>query len=273
MYGVDAGESGATQPGVFVFNTLELGAMKWGYFLTDNGSNGVSVSEFNYGTMPAMSVVVARDDLVKAGDSSILVAARASQSFEVVDSLDAVIGSGVGTPQVGDVLTQLSQPLVAGERYTARVIGQSFGTTFVPIHRNGFPEQFNDGSKLSRIVIAPEDCRAGNAQFSISSSIVRPGVWGPARTYFGAMTLGLSDTPIVPFDNGQGMNELLVATYWVGALGQIGLNAMQGYVEMGFPIPAGPAWEGIVMHGQFIVFDDSVFRLSEVVGWKIFSAQ
>jgi hypothetical protein len=64
----------------------------------------------------------------------------------------------------------------------------------------------------------------------------------------------------------------LVTEFWVGALGYVAENTMSGQVSMLFPIANNPSLEGIVLLGQFVVFDVTGFRLSEVVGCKIQAA-
>jgi hypothetical protein len=269
MYGLEAGEAQALPgPGLFLFSLFELNLTKWGHLVRDT-VNGLAIDGFVYSRHPGVNGVVAIEEQIKAGDSMVMVSTNGPQSFEIVSQEGNVIGAATGPLQGGAVQTMLSEPLELGKRYTARLAGDATGATFVPLQRVGFPEQFADGSALQRVTIAPADYRVNNAEFSISAQVVRPGCLGPQQSYFGAMTLGLADTPIAPFDNGQGINELLLASYWVGALGEMRLNAKYGYVKMTFPIPNDPTWVGLVILGQFIVFDSAGFRLSEIVGFKI----
>jgi hypothetical protein len=255
-------------PGLFLFTQFETLVSKGGKLLTD-GASGLTMQEFVYAPLPVIEGAVVVEGSAKAGDAVVTVAAKAQRAFEILNSFGAVIGSGAGSPQGDDVQVPLAESLVLGGSYTVRVIGQPWGSPFVALQRSGFPEQFDDGTQFERITAVPTDYSVGNAGFGFTVPVLRPAFAGPQRTYFGAMTLGLARTPIAPFNNGQGINELLLASYWVGAIGEIGLNARQGHVRMNFGIPSDPSWHGLVLLGQFIVFDNTGFRLSEVVGWQI----
>ena len=208
-----------------------------------------------------------------SGDSFVAVFASKGVPFDVVDDTGAILGSGVGATDGGPVSVTLSQPLVFGHRYGARVQGATWVSTFTCVHRHGFPEPFSHGVSMSRIAISPGSYYSGNQDFSVSSSLRRIGTNWDGHDYFGAMTLGLETTPIVPFDNGNGLNSILAADYWVGALGFIRDGERSGFVRMKFPIPGSPSVEGLTLLGQFIVFEETGFRLSEIIGFKIQPAQ
>lgn len=267
MYGLETGEAvNLPGPGVFLFSLLETNMTKGGT-LVRGMSGSLTVETFIYAPFAGVTGVVARGDIAKAGDTTLLVKANGAINFEVVDGSSTVLGSAVGSVTGGETLVTLSQPLEVGQIYTARVVGQSAGESFRCVERYGFPEQFSDASQLRRIQAS--GYRVGNAQFAIRSDVLRPSYSGPDRIYYGAMILGLGGSPILPFDNGQGLNQILDSAYWVGALGSIGLDEKRGSVKMSFPIPADPAWEGVVLRGQFVIFDDVGIRLSEVVGMKV----
>jgi len=58
----------------------------------------------------------------------------------------------------------------------------------------------------------------------------------------------------------------------VDYLGALGFVRKNGFLTMSLPIPSDPAWQGLVLLGQFVVFDSQGFELSEVVGFKIAQA-
>jgi hypothetical protein len=87
--------------------------------------------------------------------------------------------------------------------------------------------------------------------------------------YAGVIAIGFGDYPVIPFDNGQGLNEVLVTEFWFGVEGRIEENAYRGYVRMNFPIASNPAFVGLDLLAQFGVFDGAGFRLSEVIGIKL----
>lgn len=206
------------------------------------------------------------------GGTVIAVHASPGHVFEVRNELGALIGSGIGANDGSPIQVSLSESLVMGQAYMVRGVQSQLEAEFVCLRRRGFPEPFADGSQLSRIHLNANEYQVGNAGFSMTAYVDRPlveGVVGPRRDFLGGCLLALGGTPIVPFDNGNGLNELLITEFWVGALGFIGQGAMSGYVSMQFPL-TDPALEGLELMGQFVVFDDGgVFRLSEVVGFKV----
>lgn len=269
MYGLNPGHVVSLPgAGVFLCSMLETQLIKTGTLIRD-GSMGLVVEPFVFSSMRCPDGVVAVESSAKSGDITLTVLTNGPQSFEVVSELGAVIGQGTGLPYGGEVQVSLSEPLALGRKYGVRLAGSLSGSLFVCVQRNGFPEVLEGGFLLHRPTLGHDECHVGNQVFSLAAEVSRPPFVEAQVFYFGAMTLGLSGTPIVPYDNGQGMNELLVADYWVGALGGIEAHAKNGFISMSFPIPANPAWEGVVLFGQFIVLEPSGFRLGEVTGLKI----
>jgi len=168
------------------------------------------------------------------------------------------------------LVVQLSSALTVGQQYGVRLNGASFARPFTCTQRYGFPEALLDGTKLGRRDVAPSSYHSNNPHFVVDCPIYRdPFTYSgvlPELNYIGILIVGFTTTNVIPFDNGQGTNQLLDSDYWLGATGGIGAQRMRGRVLMSVPLADDPALVGAVMKTQFAIFDGERFRLSEVVG-------
>ena len=262
---------GITSGGIMLTDVYQTPETQSGILLRDGPGGILSEPCFvsRFGT-PQGAVV--DDATAFDGGTSIMVYATPGVTFQIVNAQDAVIGSGVGAADGSPVAVALSEPLVVGETYRALTSGTQTVAEFVCLQRHGFPESFTDGAELDRIRLSPFEYHVGNAEFSMSARVHRSQPAGPRVDYLGGCLLALEGAPIVPVDNGSGINQTLITEFWVGALGHLAENAVSGQVSMEFPIANDPSLEGIVLLAQFVVFDVSGFRLSEVVGCKIQAA-
>ncbi|MCA3716872.1 MAG: hypothetical protein IM674_01330 [Brevundimonas sp.] len=219
--------------------------------------------------MPVVVGAVADETSAWDGGLTLDVHVSPNTSFVVENEQLMTIATGVGGARAGLVQVALSEPLEIGKRYAVRVYGAAQSNDFVCMRRHGFPEVFSHGVSMSRIRLTPQEYRSGNLLFGIKCGLFRTSNDMGEHDYFGGMLLGLQEFPIIPFDNGSGLNSLLVTEFWVGALGRIADGAPTGLLSMTFPLVGNPSLEGIVILGQFVALEESGFRLSEVVGFKV----
>lgn len=208
---------------------------------------------------------------VRHGGTSVDVFTGCPRSVEVMDSHGIVLGTAT-LPAAGSFPVTLSTPLLVGETYVARVPGTAIAESFRCLRRHGFPETFANGTRMETILLHPAAYTVGNARFSIRARLVRSGNMGPELAFSGLMIVGFDGTPILPVENGQGTNQLLLSEFWFGATGMVAENARDGFLTMSLPIPNDPTLEGTILLAQFVVSDTASLRLGEIVGFKIGAA-
>lgn len=262
---------GLTAAGIMLTDLFQTAEAKAGILVRD-GSSGVLAEPCFVSRFGTPEGAVVDESTAFHGGTSVMVHASPGVVFEIVNGQSAVIGSGTGASDGSAVQVSLTEALVVGSTYQVKPVGSQAVAEFVCLQRYGFPENFSDGAQLTRIRLNPVEYRVGNLDFSMRTGIQRSFTAGPRVEYVGGCLLGLEGMPIVPIDNGSGLNQVLLTEFWIGALGWVAENAMTGQVSMLFPIANDPALEGLVLLGQFVVFDVTGFRLSEVVGFKIQAA-
>lgn len=267
LYSLPPGSPGVSGDGIFLVHIACLGEAMNGTLIHET-LTGTTAEPYFFNPLQGIGRVTVDERFARAGDTVLKVICSGASSFEVLDGLGTVIGSGVASGS-GTELVALSSPLALGETYSVRETGSSLAASFRCVERHGFPEAFVDGATMERMALSPVDYNIGNSTFAIYCPLSRQEYNGPELFYIGAMLLGLGGTPIVPFDNGQGPNEVLFATYYVGAIGGVAANARSGHVGMELPLPNDPSWVGITILGQFIMFDAAGFRFSEVIGFVV----
>lgn len=260
------GVPGVSGPGLFVVPSEQLQQPLYGSMVSDVGGQ-VSVASFCYRTHLPMTSPVVPDGGAVDGASTIKVAGSGSQSVEVVDDAGGVMGVGLAPPNGGEFEVPLSAPLQLGRVYGVREPGSVTSSPVRAERRLGFPETFSTSESLTGVQTLPDSYHVGNAGFGFYVDIERePGV-SPAKAFVGVIVIGYESDPIVPFDNGQGLNVVLISQYWFGALGFLGQNSQRGVVRWGLPIPNNPELAGIEMRAQFGMVDsDGGFRLSDAIG-------
>lgn len=254
-------------PGLFVSSSLFLSDARFGHLLRDS-ANGITSESFHFSARPGLSTPVVDEASAREGDATLSVYAANSVPFTVKNGSGQDIGNSSASPVDGMVQVTLSESLVAGQRY--EVHSQSGGvSSFTCVQRYGFPEAFASGESLDRMRPRPEQYHLGNANFAFECGIKRSQIGGAAKSYIGVLIAGFDYHPIIPFDNGQGVNQLLVSEYWFGAEGYIDAGATRGMVTLSLPIPSEPSLEGTLLLAQFGVVDGQGSVLSEVIGFKL----
>jgi hypothetical protein len=257
--------------GIFLFGEEQLRIPIWGDLVRDSGS-GILVSAYCHNPRPALAnPVIDRDGFID-GTASVGVVASGGDSVEVLDSTYSVIGAGVAPVGGGLFPISLSQVIQTGLTYHVRKAGSQFLDSGLGIRRHGFPETFTSGESLTKIPLAPATYRLGNSGFTFYCELKRPQAISPAIDYIGVIVVGFGGYPIIPFDNGQGINQALVTEYWFGVTGFLNQNERRGFVKWEFPLPSDPSFEGLELLAQFGIIDagaGGAFRLSEVVGFKL----
>lgn len=258
-------------PGIFIAPSYLLGGPRLGHLVRD-GSSGLLTQVFHHNQRPGLSSPVADEASTRAGDTVLTVHAANSASFTVQNAAQQVIGTSSSAPVNGVVQVALTEALVVGQRYE---IHPSTGpvTAFTCIYRYGFPEAFADGTQLDRMVPRREQYYLGNAGFAFQCGVKRAQVGGSATNYIGVLIAGFDTNPIVPYDNGHGVNQLLVSEYWFGAQGFIDAGVTRGMISLPLALPETPSLEGTELFGQFAIIDGEAFVLSEVVGFKLVLGQ
>lgn len=260
---------GVAAPGIFLVGDDQVDFPFNGVFVYQSTSGPSSLS-YMLGTSSVLTYPVILDTGLVDGDSIVTVAATPLTSVEVLNAQGVVVGSGTSPSVGGEFGVPISQVIHVGELFSVRSAGSARLCAARAIRRHGFPEQFMTGESLTRMTMSPATYNLGNTAFRLYCDVERP-LGGPEICYSGLVIVGFGSDPVVPFDNGQGVNQALVSQYWFGVSGYIGENLRRGFVEIGMPIPSDPGLEGLVLLTQFVVGDSlsGGFRLSEVIGFKL----
>lgn len=267
LYPLEAGSApDLPGPGAFVHEIWREPIGQRGSLLRQSLGSTV-VSSYTYDPLPIAPVALVDETQVAAGDDQVAVLAPPGLSFHIHAPHGGVIGSGVGDAN-GSALVSLSEPLAVGSVYSVREVGLAYGTAFQCVARFGFPEQLADGTQMQRSTIALRDAVVDNPDFGLSVPI-RRATQGPRVGYAGLVIVGFLGMPILAVDNGQGVNAVLDSEFWIGAGGHIAEHALNGFVDMSFPIPNNPNLAGVVFLTQFVVGDALGLRLGEVLGFQI----
>lgn len=197
------------------------------------------------------------------GGTSVWVKAPTGVHFDVVKlSSRSVIGTGIGQGVHSPVTTNLSEALVLGQSYAARVLGQVTPTefSFECVRRYGASETLSDGTSMTPFFyqLGAVSGSVFNIELALSNPLSRP----TSRTYNGYLLAGFraSNDPVVPL----GSNYVLNPAFIVPAQGGIVANANSGSISIDVPVPSG--LEGLVFLVQYVVEDGSNLRLSQVYG-------
>jgi hypothetical protein len=235
-------------------------------------SAGIQVVPYTHNPRPGLTYPVIGADGFVDGRSSVSVVAVGGDSIEVLDATMSVIGIGVAPQGGGEFEIPLSQIIQVGATYYIRRFGDQSVFPGLGVRRHGFPESFATGESLEKISLCPAAYHIGNAGFTYYCDITRPQGPCPAVDFTGVVVIGFENNPVVPFDNGQGVNQILIFEYWFGVTGFINQNERRGFVQWSLPLPNDPGLEGALVLAQFGILDTSAvlgFRLSEVVGFKV----
>jgi hypothetical protein len=259
--------------GVFLYPIYDPSTVKFGTLVADVGGVPQWTPAY-WDQLPGLYGPLVDSFTAIDGASSLRVLVSGQQSVEVVNAGGGVIGSATSVATDKAINVALSSPLVVGQEYGVRVAGATFSRKFVCVQRYGFPETLLDGTALGRAAVETSKYHINNTEFSVECPIYRTygslsGAAAPARNYIGVLIVGFTSTAVVPFDNGQGANQLLNSEYWLGATGGIAANHVRGYVEMRMPLANDPGLVGAVLKTQFAIFDGTWYRLSEVIGCVI----
>lgn len=257
--------------GLFLFNSYQSpSSVRTGWHATD-ASGSLQVNRAFWDRWPALPGPIADEASANAGDTTLLVHVSGQQNVEVLDGSGMIIGSASSVADDSQLTVPLSSTLTVGAEYTVRLAGASTGATFTCIERHGYPETFIDGVKLGARPPTTASYHINNPDFSVSVPATRDASLGnaPALLYVGIVIVGLTNDAVVPYDNGQGTNQLLDSLYWIGALGGIRENANTGHISLGIPLANDPALVDVVFKTQFAIHDGAAFRLSEVIGGKV----
>lgn len=196
------------------------------------------------------------------GGTVVKVKATKGVSFEIVRvGNSAVIGSGVG--QGVEVLATVttSEPLVLGERYVAREVGQPtpLQYSFPCVRRYGRSETLSDGTQLEPFFHQLGATAGGVFQVQLT-------MHAPARArdqaYDGCLVMALR----LPHDPVERVGDRFLLTPWVTlpVRGWVPAGGTGGALSVGVPVPSCLAGEVFLV--QYWVMDGSEVRVSQIYG-------
>lgn len=274
-YRNQASSPGLPGSGLFLFDANSSSVVKRGVLVAEVGGL-IQWNAALWKQRPALLGPIADIASAVDGATSVTIIVSGQQSVEVLDSSATVLGAATSSPTDRTIVVPLTSPLVVGQEYSVRLAGSSSSRPFACVQRFGYPEALADGSRLGVRRVEAERYHINNPSFAVECPLYRDGIRdgsaAPELNYLGVLIIGFASSNVVPFDNGQGVNQLLDSTFWVGALGGIRENHSSGYVEMKMPLADDPTWVGTLVKTQFAIFDGVWFGLSEVTGYTLRAA-
>jgi len=210
--------------------------------------------------VPALDVIL--DALtVTEGAIDVDVWAPAGAVVEVVDAdAGTTLGAGV-VGASGTLSVPLSQPLLIGRKYVARLAGQSLPAagSVTCVCRHGFPETFASGETIDATYYQ-------HGAIIGQPFIVEVGVQSASEDmlYEGVMLIGFrlgGVDPLVAYGN----NLLLAASVAMPAQG-VAIGAGSGMLFSSLTIPNDPGLVGLIFLTQFAMEDGQDYVLSQVYG-------
>lgn len=199
------------------------------------------------------------------GGSIVMVKAPLGVVFDVVKvGSGSVIGSGSGLGSQALAPTTTSEPLVLGERYVARVQGQSAPASlgFECVRRYGMSETLSDGTSMYPFFF--QRGAVTGSIFTVHLALSAPE--RPVSTLYNAylmIAFRLASDPVVQI----GQSYVLNTSTYIPVEGWVDARATSGSLAVDVPIPAGLT--GLVFLVQYWVIDGSAFKLSQVYGSAI----
>jgi len=198
------------------------------------------------------------------GDVTLPVVALTDTVFEIVRIGSGVIGVGVGTGIDTEVSVVLSEPLVVGEQYVARVVGQPTPTeyAFECVRRYGPSEALSKGARRR-----PFFCLAGapsGSALHVRLAMERPRRASATECVDLLVGFRFGGEPVLPLPGGR---SLLGASSSLPLSGWVAAKATQGGITASVPIPAGIA--DFVCLVQGVIRDGDRLRCSAIYGAEI----
>lgn len=199
------------------------------------------------------------------GGYSVAVKGLAGVPFEIVRvSTGSVIGTGVGAGVENPVVVATSQPLVLGDRYVARVVGQPAPLTlaFECVRRYGESDSLADGTAMRPFFY---QMGAASGQIVRIQINLRRDPQPIDVAYDGYLLVAIRDPldPVAAFGSGYLLSPLLM----LPVRGWIAADAICGVAALDVPVPSG--MNGTVFLVQYVLWDGLDWRLSQVYGSAI----
>ncbi|MBK9386541.1 MAG: hypothetical protein IPN34_17145 [Planctomycetes bacterium] len=207
------------------------------------------------------------------GDTTLMVTGPSSTVVEVFDLESHVVLGQATIPTASDqVVVSLSSALEIGRWYTTNKFGSvpepEWG--FRCMRRYGFSETFSDGTSLHAIP-EPVDPVVGNLDFKVFLPVRSSSPPSQSVELLGLMSIAFRDSagmdPVIPFGN----NMLLITSIFLPIVGSVEQTG-EGGVHSEIPIPNDPYLADVVTLVQFLMNDNAVVRVSEIVGFQILPA-
>lgn len=271
----------AASPRVFLFNPDSPSTAQSGEMLTTDPAP--TSAPFSWSATYDYSIDLATwrvqiDELTASeGNSWVSVYGSPGSTLEVVNVLTAqALGSATVPPGSSSAIVGLSSPLSIGSQYTGRLLGSSAtpGFDIITVRRYGFPESLSNGCSLKRM-FGPRSAYVGNGDFVVRMGVTRQPAPATSLQFSGWMAVAFranGQDPITPY----GTNQLLVTDILVPASGylihemlDVSSTAGDGIISAPLPIPSQDALADGVVLVQFWIADAGMYRLSEIVGFKV----